>query len=996
MPKFFMSLRILLLIICFCTFQCIWAQPTRIAGFEIPVLTPRPQSVGSIAEPIISLNGTWKFQLKNQVAASAIQVPGEWEMQGFTVNEGETAVYTRNLNIPADWKGNRIKLRFDGVSSQCTVFVNDQLVAFHEGSFVPFEADITDAVHVKNSLRVEVCALTISDRLACTSQYAVHTVGGILRKVTLFAVPQAHLASHIVTTTFDKNFKNAQLNIQCAIENHTTSTRGAIENPSTSTKSSIENPSTSTEEFTLRFKLTDPKGKAFLQASSKVKTAEKGSTSLSMSKSIEAVAKWDPEHPNLYLLTTELYSTGGVLLQSLRQRVGFRQVDIKGNQLLVNGMPVKLHGVNRHEVYPLTGRSISPELCRKDAEMFLQANCNFIRTSHYPPSEEFLDAADELGLFVESESSLCWIQHGAAPIWGTWNYLDPAYVPLMVQANVEKMVAQRNHPCIIIWSLGNESRWSPSWVKVHEVVKALDPTRPTTFHDQCWGGYNNDKSKADIAVYHYPGINGPIACDTMSRPVLFGEYAHLSCYNRRELATDPGLREAYGPPLVQMYDSIYHHPGCLGGAIWSGIDDIFHMPDGRIIGYGPWGPIDAWRRAKPEYFGMKKAYSPVVITNLSHPVLEGSTLKLTVENRYDFTNLKDIKILCRVDERPVPLTCDLKPHGLGELIIPVGATAKSVVISFMDPRGFVANEERIVLKDDKRPDPIVTEVELTENEAAYSVRQGEVTFLISKLTGVIGSARIHETQVLSQGPVFGIVPLDNDDGGKPNVAGETYQNNIYPFKNYPLYTLFANDFLVSKQQDGIKITMNVSYSKAKGRQTYFFSKDGNLTTEYEITYNGNDTLPRQFGLMMQVNKSFDKLGWTRKGDFSLYPPDDIGRNEGMALLDAVHHQSIEEWGVVPKNAWKDDANDLGSNDFRSTKRMITEASLTDKNGISITVLSDGKQSSRSWLQDGKIYWLIADYNNNGSERFYGTPHSNGRIKLKKNHILKGKLIFNIR
>lgn len=985
MPKLIRFLRIFLYVLGICTSQISRAQPTRIAGFEIPVLTPRPQSVRGIANPQISLNGTWKFQLKNQPAVAAIQVPGEWEMQGFTVTEGETAVYTRELNIPDDWKGNRIKLRFDGVSSQCTVFANDQKVAFHEGSFVPFEADITDALNVKNSLRVEVRALTVSDRLACTSQYAVHTVGGILRKVTLFAVPQVHLANQIVTTTFDKNFKNAHLNIQSAVENHSSSTKG-----------SIGNLSTSTDELTLRFKLTDLKGKTFMEASSRLKAAKKGSTSLSISKSVQSVAKWDPEHPNLYMLTTELYSASGILLQAIQQKVGFRQIDIKGNQLLINGMPVKLHGVNRHEVYPLTGRSITLELCRKDAEMFLQANCNFIRTSHYPPSEEFLDAADELGLFVESESSLCWIQHGASPIWGIWNYLDPAYIPLMVQANVEKMVAQRNHPSIIIWSLSNESRWSPSWVKVHEVVKALDPSRPTTFHDQCWGGYNNDKSKADIAVYHYPGINGAAACDTMKRPVLFGEYAHLSCYNRRELATDPGLREAYGPPLVQMYDSMYHHPGCLGGAIWSGIDDIFHMPDGRIIGYGPWGPIDAWRRPKPEYFGMKKAYSPVVITNLSHPVLEGSTLKLTLENRYDFTNLKDIKIACKVDERSVPVTCVLPPHGLGEIHIPVGINAKSAVITFWDPRGFIANEERIVLREDKRPDPIVTTVELTENEASYTVRQGEVTFLISKLTGVIGSAKFNETQVLSQGPVFGIVPLDNNDGGKPNVAGETYQNNIYPFKNYPLYTLFASDFLVSRQQDGVKITMKVAYSGAKGRQSYFFSKDGNLTTEYEISYNGNDTLPRQYGLMMQVNRSFDKLGWTRNGDFSLYPQDDIGRNEGMTLLDAVHQKSIEEWGVVPKNAWKDDANDLGSNDFRSTKRKITEASLTDKNGTSITVVSDGSQSSRCWLQDECIHWLIADYNNNGSERFYGTPHSNGRIKLKKNQVLKGKLILNIR
>ena len=127
----------------------------------------------------------------------------------------------------------------------------------------------------------------------------------------------------------------------------------------------------------------------------------------------------------------------------------------------------------------------------------------------------------------------------------------------MVRANMDNVLAGRNHPSIIIWSLGNESKWSPLWEKVNKIVKEMDPSRPTSFHDQCWGGFNNAGSNADVANYHYPGINGPKATDTMSRPTLFGEYAHLSTYNRRELLTDPGVRSAYNEPLVQFYDSIY-------------------------------------------------------------------------------------------------------------------------------------------------------------------------------------------------------------------------------------------------------------------------------------------------------------------------------------------------------------------------------------------------------------------------------------------------------
>jgi beta-galactosidase/beta-glucuronidase len=200
---------------------------------------------------------------------------------------------------------------------------------------------------------------------------------------------------------------------------------------------------------------------------------------------VKSPGKWDPEHPNLYLLTTSLVSDGKIL-QTNNQKIGFRQIELRGNQFFVNNYPIKLRGVNRHEVHPLRGRSLTPALCRRDVELFRAGNCNYIRTSHYPPSEEFLQACDELGMFVESESSLCWIDHGASPIWKTWNYLSTEYLQYMVRANLENILSGRQHPSVIIWSLGNESRWSPLWERVLTEDKKLDPSRPTAFHDQCW------------------------------------------------------------------------------------------------------------------------------------------------------------------------------------------------------------------------------------------------------------------------------------------------------------------------------------------------------------------------------------------------------------------------------------------------------------------------------------------------------------------------------
>lgn len=947
-----------------CAFSVL-GQQTQIDGFTIPRLSPKPYRIDGVQTPQLSLNGEWQFQINTGDQQSLIQVPAEWEMQGFTVQEGETAIYTKALNIPADWRDKKIKLRFDGVSSYAVVKVNGIKVGEHEGSFVPFEMDITAALKSSNNvLQVEVQANTISDKLACTSQYAVHTVGGLLRNVTLFVLPQTNIESLVVNTTFDKQYKNATLQLTTTIER--------------------------SDAASLRYTLTDAAGKVVLQ-----KTHTVNQPQFISNIPVKTPQQWHPEHPYLYELTTELLQHKKVV-ETIKQRVGFRQVEVKGNILLVNGRAVKLRGVNRHSIYPLTGRVVADSLEIKDAVLFREGNCNYIRTSHYPPTETFLNACDSLGLFVESESSLCWINHGASPIWKLWNYKDEKFLPYMVAANVEKMIAERNHPSIIIWSLGNESVWSDLWDKVNRVTKKLDPSRPTTFHDQCWGGFNNAGSKADIAVYHYPGINGPAACDTMSRPVLFGEYAHVSCYSRRELATDPGVRAGYGAPLTVMYDSMYYHNACLGGAIWAAIDDIFHMPDERIVGYGPWGPLDAWRRPKPEYYGMKQAYSPIRVTQVEYPSPGKNLLQLSVENRFDFTNCKHIQITYNIDGVEKNITADIAPHGKGIINIPADANAKEAVIGFYDPRGFMVQQEKIVLKHDEPVAGKDVPVGFTENEASVTVTQGDVTYLIGKLTGIITSIKKNNKLIVTQGPVFGVVPMNDEDGGKPNVAGETYQNNIYPLKNYSLYTLFAKNFSAQSTEIGIKVSMDVAYhGGSRGKQSYLFAKDGTVTTEYEVQYKGADTLPRQYGLMMQLPKSYDELSWKRKGDFSSYPSNDIARTEGSAMLHAKHAEAVEPWRVVPMTDWKDDANELGSNDFRSTKQNIYTVSLKDKDDNGIEVIAGTTQSSRSWLQDEAIQLLIADYNNNGSEPFYGSPFTNGRISIK-NKTLKGKIVFRIK
>jgi len=952
---------------------------------DIPVLSPVPSSVYKVKVASISLNGTWKFNPENKILNDArnIEVPGEWEMQSFKVTKGNSATYWKTFSLPPDWEGNRVKIRFDGISSFGLVKVNQKIIGSHEGSFAAFEFDITDAVKKgENLLEVEVQCETVSDMLACTSQYAAHPVGGILRKVTLFTLPQNNICDFSWNVKFDSQYSNAVLNFS----------------------SKVEFKGEKKSNTWLRFDIQDVNGQSVNLTGNKINVPVNRTVSeVNGSFTVTSPKKWDPEHPNLYLLNTSLIADGKIL-QTNSQKIGFRQIELRGNQLFINNQPVKLRGVNRHEVHPLRGRSLTPELCRRDVELFRSGNCNYIRTSHYPPSEEFLQACDELGMFVESEASLCWIEHNASPVWKTWNYLDTKYLPYMLRANLENVLSGRQHPCIIIWSLGNESRWSPLWERINAEVKQLDSSRPTSFHDQCWGAYNNAGSNADIANYHYPGFNGPRECEKDKiRPTIFGEYMHVQCYARREVETDPSVRsDTWAIYLKQMVDSVYHYPSCLGGAIWSGIDDIFHISENRICGYGPWGPIDGWRREKPEYTGMKKSYSPVIITNLQDVKVVNGKIKLDIENRYNYLNINELFITAKIRGRTFAVHTDVAPLNSGSLILdmPDAIQRDTLWIKFTDPRGFICQEEAIEigLKDyrDEKSDVII-KPELIEDNEGYIINSGTAVFRVNKINGTLECVPSAGDTIIAEGGQIMLIHFNNDDGGAPHIAGNNYNQDIQPLEYKPvenLKTISVSARLNTEGSVQVSIT-GIVENMLEGKQEYIFNTDGTIAFNYDyktlIDFNGNNRL-RQFGLLFSLPSSFDRLSWKRKGLWTTYPENDINRLEGIAAALPRDIKYVEVPGEIPSGEWKDNANELGTNDFRSTKDHILRASLKNDKNVEITVQSDGSQSARSWIDGDKTRFLVAGLSGPGSCGFFTGP----RPVFKTGEHLKGNFTLSIK
>ncbi|MDE6179850.1 MAG: beta-galactosidase, partial [Phocaeicola sp.] len=338
-----------------------------------------PSRLEGVSQPVLSLNGNWDFRYLPSGRWTSIQVPGEAAMQGFAIEHDKPFFYKKTFIVPADFINKRVILRFDGVYSHAKLSVNGKLVREHHGGFTRWETDITSLVHIgkKNEIQLE-----ITDRLddiSYASGYAHHPVGGILRDVTLFAVPESYLYDMNVETHLDSLYQNAELRFSCEYAGE--------------------------KEAELKFRLEDAQGKEVHLTRSHY-TLKQGANIYSLP--VKNPLKWDAEHPNLYTLEVIVCQNDKESFRFSRH-VGFREVKIVKDRMLVNGQPVKLRGACRHDIHPTLGRTTTAELDSLDALLFKQSNMNFVRTSHYPPTERFLDFCDRYGIYVESETAVCFV-----------------------------------------------------------------------------------------------------------------------------------------------------------------------------------------------------------------------------------------------------------------------------------------------------------------------------------------------------------------------------------------------------------------------------------------------------------------------------------------------------------------------------------------------------------------------------------------------------------
>jgi hypothetical protein len=897
-----------------------------------PVIVPLPKDVAGVPEPIIDLAGTWKlatsplaeFWKLGIVPAGWIDitVPGELTAQGIEFARDNEFAYKREVRIPAEAAGKTVLLRFDGVYSYARVWVNGKFVREHHGGFTSWDCDITEQVTPGETAVITVGVTDRADDISIASNYAKHYVGGILRGVKLVILPAVHISRLHVETDFDSSFKDAHLKIMASVVTH--------------------------EVVKLNLHLTDPEGKAVLiTPTSMAFSADKPEASLDIS--VPAPRKWDAEHPNLYTLGSELIVHKSTV-EKVERKFGFRKVERRGNKLYVNGDPVKLRGVCRHDTNPLGGRVSTPEQDEKDALLLRDANVNFVRTSHYPPAESFLEACDRLGIYVEEESAVCFqAQQHSSP--SGLSVSAPEFTAQYMNQFAEMIERDRSHPSVIFWSLGNESTWGSNFQKEHDYAKREDTSRPIIFSYPKTVPPGTDAY--DLFSDHYPKFDADLSSKDI--PKINDEYAHIPCYNADTLKRDPGIRNFWGNGFKRIWENCYAADGCLGGAIWGGFEEVFMLPTGPV-GYGEWGIVDGWRRPKPEYWLTRKAYSPVRISNddIANVPGAGNPLAIPIKNWFNHTHLEEIKTLWSVGRDSGEINgVSLAPGGEGAISVPGRSWQAGDILNlkFIRTGGILVDE--FDLRIGKRVSSFPSErgpaPKISEDGRSLTVQGADFTVVFDKVTGLISEGTFRGKRIIEGGPCLnlGSVPL-------------------------PPWWLTGISHSTTPDAAIIKTTGDyvARHGSVRGARMEFeirIDGQGLITTQYALRNPPKDL--SEVGITFTLSSAINQLTWDRKALWSAYPSDHIGRPQGTALRDSSG--PAETYRSVPKGPWSQDVKDFflygpddpgghGTNDFRSLKENIWYAScVLAGTNLRVRAESDGTAAVRAEvLPDGKVGFHI--------------------------------------
>ncbi|AFN74212.1 glycoside hydrolase family protein [Melioribacter roseus P3M-2] len=571
-----------------------------------------------------SLDGKWKFHWSKNPSErpvdfykvdydisgwADINVPASWQTEGFGtaiyLNEkypfhperpvnpplipddyNPVGSYKTVFEVPSNWDGRNVYIHFGGVKSAFYIWINGKKVGYSQGSMTPAEFDITPYIQKgKNQLAVEVYRWSDGSYLEDQDMWRF---SGIFRSVYLYSAPKIHLLDFFIRASLDDRYEDGLLHITAKVRN--------------TSKENI--PPVKVEAF-----LYDKNGKLINDNPVAEAFTETGIPSgmltvAELKTKINNPEKWTAETPNLYTVVLVLKDNSGKIIETAKSTTGFRTVEIKDGMLLVNGVPVKLKGTNIHDHDPYHGRAVDYKWIEKDIILMKQSNMNAVRFSHYPHDPRYYELCDKYGLYVIDEANL--ETHGISFRRNLLPGSDPLWTNAVLERAKRMVEANKNHPSVIIWSLGNEAGHGENFEIMASYIRAVDPSRPIHYQ------HMNEVADMDSYMYPTPEQLERIAVST-TRPVIMCEYAHA-------MGNSAGNLEIY-------WDIINRHKNIIGGFIWDWVDQGLFKKDknGKMFwAYGGDmgdtvndanfcinGIIQPDRKPEPEYFEVKHIYQYV-------------------------------------------------------------------------------------------------------------------------------------------------------------------------------------------------------------------------------------------------------------------------------------------------------------------------------------------------------------------------------------------------
>jgi beta-galactosidase len=855
-----------------------------------------------------SLNGKWKFHwvrkpqdrpldfYKPSTDVSHwqdIPVPSNWQLHGYGIpiytnarypfpadppriphDYNPVGSYRRSFDIPATWKERQIFLHFAGVKSAFYLWVNGKKTGYSQGSMTPAEFNITPYIKTgKNTLALEVYRWSDGSYLEDQDMWRL---SGIYRDVFLFSTPNAHIRDFQVSSNLDPQYRDAELSVTPIIRNYG------------------NQPS---KKYKLDVMLYDRDGRTVTGKT--LMKAQTGSIppgkekSLSLNTSISNPRKWTAETPYLYNVVLTLRDQNNRILEVEQCRFGFREVEIKDGQLLVNGKAILLKGVNRHEHDPDFGRAVPYERMLSDIKLLKQYNINAVRTSHYPDHPLWLGLCDRFGIYLIDEANIESHGMGYKPERTLGN--NPQWKDAHMDRGISMVERDKNHPSVIIWSMGNEAGDGVNFKALSQWIHKRDPSRPVHYERAL------ERPHVDIVSPMYARIPRLVKYgkQQQKRPFILCEYAHA-------------MGNSVGN-LKEYWDVIEKYKHLQGGFIWDFIDQGLgkKTTDGaQYFAYGGDygdipndnnfccnGIVQPDRKPNPSLYEVKKVYQYV---KLKPAALEKG--KIEVKNTYDFVDLGFLDISWKLEENGIPIQKGtVKPQkikpGKSKLLkvpfkkpkIKPGAEY-FLTISFSlrrktswAPKGHVLAWEqfKVPFNVPPKPKPAVAEmpqVRFEETRQAIVIKGSTFKAVIGKKSGLLESWEVNGKAMILQPltPNFWRVPTDNDNGNRmPKRQG------IWRSAGTERTTATVTASQLKPQLVKVAASSHLLAGNSPFETEYLFYGNGHIEVTCSVKpHKDLPNLPR-FGMQTRLPGKYNIVTWFGRGPHETYWDRQTGAPVGL-------------------------------------------------------------------------------------------------------------------